>query len=499
VGQVLIETLRHDAPVNSAQFSPDGGRVLTASDDGTAQLWDGDHGEPLIEPLKHHDRVASAQFSPDGLRILTVTTNYAGVWNARTGQAITQFKPNGEIASAQFSPDGQRVVTAGGSLLEGHAQVWNALTGKLLTEFKHEYLLDYASFSPDGQRLVTCSMGAEAAYIWNAQAGGEPIEIWDFDGGGAKAAQFSPNGVRILTFSPGIAQIRDGRSGRRLGEPLKHDGPIHSARFSLDGQQVVTTSQDRTARIWDVRTSQMITEPLEHSSEVTSAEFSPDSQKVLTASMDGTARVWDARIGHPLTEALRHNGAVTSAQFSPDGQRVVTAAKDNTARVWDIPLASLPIPDWLPELAEATVGQRFNKRRLLEPVSAAAYLRLRQILASSSGSDVYSRWVRWFFADRSTRTISPFSSITVPEYVQRRIREDTLGSLYEAVRLAPTNGLAFARLAKQVLAQDEKTNPRRVGEADFLSRHAVKLAPQDAEVAKIRAKIEERIKNLPKP
>jgi hypothetical protein len=89
--------------------------------------------------------------------------------------------------------------------------------------------------------------------------------------------------------------------------------------------------------------------------------------------------------------------------------------------------------------------------------------------------------------------------MTVPEYIQRRIEENTPQSLQEAVCLAPTNGLAYARLARQVLAQNEKDNPRRVGEAEFFSWHAVKLAPQDAEVAKIRAEIEERIKNLPKP
>jgi hypothetical protein len=49
--------------------------------------------------------------------------------------------------------------------------------------------------------------------------------------------------------------------------------------------------------------------------------------------------------------------------------------------------------------------------------------------------------------DRSTRAISSFSSITLPEYVQRRIQENRLASLQEAVGLAPTNGLAFARPA----------------------------------------------------
>jgi WD40 repeat protein/serine/threonine protein kinase len=495
VGRALIETLRHHAPVNSAQFSPDGGQVLTASDDGTARLWNASGGVPLTEPLKHNATVASAQFSPDGLEVLTATTNYACVWNARTGQALAQFEPKGRIASAQFSPDGQQVVTAGGTLFAGYAQVWNTHTGKLLTEFKHDRLLDYAAFSPDGQRLVTCSSEEEAAYIWNADPRQEPITLWDFGGCAVEAAQFSPDGKRMLTFSRGLAQIRDGLTGHRLGEPLKHDGPIHSARFSPDGQWVVSAAEDRTARIWDVGTMQMITEPLKHPGEVASAEFSPDSQRVLTAAMDGTARLWDARTGHPLTEALKHNGAVTSAQFSRDGQKIVTASKDNTARVWDIPLASQPIPDWLPELAEATAGQRFNQKRPLEPVSAAEYFRLRQMLASGSGSDVYSRWATWFFADRSTRSISPFSSLTVPEYVQRRIEENTLESLQEAVQLSPTNGLTFARLAWRVLEQDEKDNPGRVGEADFLSRRAVGLSPNDPEVRRVRSEIVMSLKN----
>ncbi len=39
--------------INSAQFSPDGQRVVTASDDNTARLWDAANGKPLGEPMKH--------------------------------------------------------------------------------------------------------------------------------------------------------------------------------------------------------------------------------------------------------------------------------------------------------------------------------------------------------------------------------------------------------------------------------------------------------------
>ena len=59
--------------------------------------------------------------------------------------------------------------------------------------------------------------------------------------------------------------------------------------------------------------------------------------------------------------------------------------------------------------------------------------------------------------------------------------------------MSSANALAFVRLVKQILGQEDTDNPRRVGEADFLSRYAVKLAPQDAEVAKRRARIETQI------
>lgn len=127
-------------------------------------------------------------------------------------------------------------------------------------------------------------------------------------------------------------------------EPFKHESYVWSARFSPDGQRLVTCSEDGTVRVWAARTGQPLTEPLRHGARVWSAQFSPDGQRVVTASDDTTARVWDADTGEPLTDPLKHGASVHSAQFSPDGQRVATACWDGAAQVWDArtgqPLAS---------------------------------------------------------------------------------------------------------------------------------------------------------------
>ena len=48
-----------------AAFSPDGARILTASADKTAKLWDAASGK-LIASFAHQDGVYDAVFSPDG-------------------------------------------------------------------------------------------------------------------------------------------------------------------------------------------------------------------------------------------------------------------------------------------------------------------------------------------------------------------------------------------------------------------------------------------------
>ncbi|MHC5722455.1 MAG: WD40 repeat domain-containing protein, partial [Nostoc sp.] len=75
----------------SASFSPDGKRIVTASQDGTARVWD-ISGKQLAELQGHTGSVISASFSPDGKRIVTASIDKtARVWDI-SGKQLAELK-----------------------------------------------------------------------------------------------------------------------------------------------------------------------------------------------------------------------------------------------------------------------------------------------------------------------------------------------------------------------------------------------------------------------
>src|SRR5262249_51323678 len=165
--------LNHEDGVYSAMFSPDGKRIVTASWDKTARLWDAETGKPIGEPLKGHtDFVPRAAFSPDGKRIVTASYDEtARLWDAETGKPIGEPLKGHEnnVLSAAFSPDGKRIVTASP---DWTARPWHAETAAPIGEplKGHENYILSAAFSPDGKRIVTASRD-RTARLWDAVNG----------------------------------------------------------------------------------------------------------------------------------------------------------------------------------------------------------------------------------------------------------------------------------------------------------------------------------------
>jgi len=117
-----------------------------------------------------------------------------------------------------------------------------------------------------------------------------------------------------------------------------HTNSVYEAEFSRDGNIVVTTSEDGTARVWDVSTGNQIkelkTEDVSKPNPLRVAEFSKDG-KFLVAVGGGIARVWNALSWEPLYTVQVSDRQVNSLTFTPDGKHFATGSGPKL-RLWDI-------------------------------------------------------------------------------------------------------------------------------------------------------------------
>lgn len=277
--------LNHDNEVRTVRFTPDGLRLLTSCWRNDAWLWDTREGrllhwlhEPEPDPRESDSvfgyvraPVNAADISRDGARIVTGSWDQTGhfakprghragarLWDAADGRLLGSNFASNQVWMVRFSPDGDRVAaTSYGNDVpggKGMVQVFDARTGEGLLEnpILHEDQVYFAQFSPDGERLLTGSQD-RTARIWHARTG-KPLTEPLRHKGEVVYGEFSPDGQRVVTASwwDNAAILWDARTGLPLGEPLRHDDWVTYATFSPDGRWVVTTSCDGTARIWEV-------------------------------------------------------------------------------------------------------------------------------------------------------------------------------------------------------------------------------------------------------
>jgi eukaryotic-like serine/threonine-protein kinase len=344
----------HDDQVISAAYSPDGTRIVTASFDKTARIWDTRTGVQLAV-LSVGSRVYTARYSPDDTRIVTVSSDRTvRIWDAHTGDPLAVFSGRGALPiAATFSPDGTRIAVAS---LDKTGRIWDAHTGAELAVLRgHGDILQFAAYSPDGTRIVTASRD-KTVRVWDSRTGAL-LAILAGHSEMVLQAEYSPDGNQIVTASADkTARTWNARSGAPLVVLSGHGDRVYSAHYSPDGTRVVTGSDDRTARIWDARSGAPLALLSGHVGFVRSVMYSPDGNRIVTASDDGTARIWLARNETQLAVLNGHEDGVTSASYSPDSTNIVTSSLDKTLRIWD-----------------AGTGAQLKVFSDADPVVAAAY------------------------------------------------------------------------------------------------------------------------------
>jgi serine/threonine protein kinase/WD40 repeat protein len=232
-------------------FSPDGRRLLVAGAGRQARVLDSASGQAMPE-FQRLGTPISAVFSPDGKRLVTATntgaTGVVRLWDAATGESGLTFKGDkdpGPFNSVAFSPDGKLVVTASTT---GVAHVWDAGTGEVVSNamILGENNL-WATFSPDGKKVLTYARGQEpAARVWDTAGDAISALIQPETPSNAFSAAFSPDpeGRWVVTRGTG-ARLWDAASGLPVSVAL----PGERVAFHPDGKKLLITGAEGGAEV----------------------------------------------------------------------------------------------------------------------------------------------------------------------------------------------------------------------------------------------------------
>jgi eukaryotic-like serine/threonine-protein kinase len=382
-GQPAAPPLAHRANVTGIRFSPDGGRLLTLSQDTTARVWSTEDWTPVVDALVHVGGVANAAWGPSGRRV--ATGSYAGVvwWELPGPEPAAMLWPDpGRILTATSRAKSGRLLTLSS---DGTLRSWGSARSGALVELKLSVdAPSLAVFSPSGRTVALVSpelelrvfetdsgiattspmplpgppsfaaisplddailAGTADGILWRFRLtrAGSRIELCRVEG--LQGVMFSPDGRRLATVSSErTARIWDATSGKPLTPPLLHDGAVEHAAFSPDGTWLATASSDSYARVWHAVRGNLLGNPLPHNARVDQVVFDPSARFLATTSADGATRIWTIGTYDAPPVVIQHGANLGRAAFNADGTLLLIVSRDGVARAWD-PRSGVPVTE----------------------------------------------------------------------------------------------------------------------------------------------------------
>ena len=333
-GRLRVALFGHTHFVLAIAFSSDGEYVVTASSDRTARVW-GVGGEFRALLAGHSDSVTEASFSPGQHRPLQVLTasddGSARLWDPQTQPRLqTVTKEPGPLLQVVAVKKGLLLVAGPGS----EARLLRAADGRLVRRYRVASKVVAVAASGNG-RLVVVGAGRTATLF--DRKTGRRLRLFRQPSSVEAVALSSAGDLLATGGSDGLGRVW-ALGSRRSPEVLRgHLARVTAVAFSPDGEHIATGSADATARIWDLRTrrSTSTLKRDQESNAITSVTFSPDREgKWLLTSSTGTDLVlWNAGDGTQRQVLRWHFGAVNDAVFSPDGRWIVSVGPI-TLQLW---------------------------------------------------------------------------------------------------------------------------------------------------------------------
>lgn len=256
-GKLVRHFKGHTKEVNYAVFSPDDSKIASASNDTNIILWDAnDETTPLNIFENHSDVIRSVNFNPSGTQIISVDkSGVCKIFDVENGNELHSFSPDGNkpLWFGDYHPNGNFYLTGGNGR---SVKVWDVVTNDFVKEFIIVGWVSQFALNSDGSRLLIVDILTKEITVWdfntntqlftlkhNSQSN-RPLNSGSFNNFGGQEY--------ILTSGDDYTAILWNSAGDSINVYKEHTNSVRTANFNFDGQRVITSSWDETAKIWNL-------------------------------------------------------------------------------------------------------------------------------------------------------------------------------------------------------------------------------------------------------
>jgi WD40 repeat protein len=333
-GQPLGEVEAHAGGVADVAYSPNNQQLATAGADGLVRLWVRD--VPAARDTQPHaGDIRALALAPNGSLLATAGADKSVKLLAAADGAPQRALAGheGDVLAVAFHPGSGQIATGSA---DQKLRVFNTGDGNVLHTIEgHAAAIRSVAFSPNGQQIASGG-DDKLVKIWNA-ADGMPLRDLPGHTGAVVAVEYLPNGAQLVTGGDTSVRIWNAADGAAV-RTIDTQAPVACLAVSRDSNLVAVGGADHKIRLYRVGDGSAVTVLEGHTAAIASVAFSPDGQRLLSTSADHSARWWDIQRGAELQRYTQPRPARGGVVY-PDGRTVAVAAADGHVRM--LPVAAL--------------------------------------------------------------------------------------------------------------------------------------------------------------
>lgn len=292
-------------------------------------------------------------WSPDSVRMaLPGATGSDSLWIYRT-DALTLtpdiIEDDEAMTTLEFRPNNTQIMFG---TAEGTIHLWNIVpdpnntVAEALFLNTHQANITSIALNPDGARFISAGQNAlttvnvdrtYAAIIWDIPTVTQ-LAVISGHTGLIRDMAWSPDGTQIVTVSDdGTARWWDANTGAALNNVALDEGALTAVEYSPNGQFVaVGTSQIGQVVLFDAVTKAEVATYTVNSAGIAGIDFSPDSALLVIGGSDNTVSIWSTQNDQPLT-TFSVNDPVRDVAFSNDGTFLTIATEKPSVLFYGVP------------------------------------------------------------------------------------------------------------------------------------------------------------------